>query len=84
MHRTHMPRIERGSGWETHCRPDRLAGVPLASEAPVAAADLPCHVGSLEDVELDRAGSDCRQRPWRPTSRQSRSGTLAACDWSWQ
>ena len=42
-----LPQIERGSRWETHCRPDCLAGVPLASEAPTADADLPCHVGSL-------------------------------------
>ena len=24
------------------------------------------------------------RRPWRPTSRQSRPGTLAACNWPWQ
>jgi hypothetical protein len=63
-----MPRVERPVlppdrariGVETHCRPDRLAGVPLASGTPVAAVDQPCHVGSLEDVERDRARSDCR------------------------
>ena len=35
---------------ETHCRPDRLADVPLAS-------------GSLEDVESDRADRTVARRP---------------------
>src|SRR6266496_1388271 len=47
------------AGW-THCRPDRCTGVPHESGTPVAAVDLPCPVGSLDDVECDRARSDGR------------------------
>ena len=38
----------------------RPAGVRHASGTPAAAVDLPCPVGPLDDVERDRAGSDCR------------------------
>ena len=36
--------------------PRPLPGMPRESRAPVAAVDLPCPVGSLDDVQGNRAG----------------------------
>ena len=49
----------------TICTGDSRTPAPLrhgkrASGTPAAAVDLPCPVGSLDDVEGDRARSDCR------------------------
>lgn len=37
----------------------QTAGVPGELRAPVAAVDLPCPVGSLDDMEGNRAGLHC-------------------------
>src|SRR5690348_8423806 len=47
-------------GWKNVLRPDGCAGLPHESGTPAAAVDLPCPVGSLDDVEHDQARLDCR------------------------
>ena len=51
-----MPHGERGSVSDARESRRQAAGVPSESEAPVAAVDLPCPVGSLDDMEGNRAG----------------------------
>jgi hypothetical protein len=45
---------------ETTRSPDPIADVPDESGTPTAAIDLPGPIGSLHDLERDRAGPDCR------------------------
>jgi len=53
---THLPHGERGSVSDARESRRQAAGVPSESWAPVAAVDLPCPVGSLDDMEGNRAG----------------------------
>src|SRR5580704_1985948 len=52
----HLPHGERGPVSDARESRRQAAGVPGASRAPVAAVDLPCPVGSLDDVQRNRAG----------------------------